>query len=590
MRFEIPQNVSELSDEELNDAISNALDEGRELSALDEHTDEQVSELEKLASFVQEAREESSARETAAQERQERLSAAKSEFSKGEDKPKSEDPDDSADPADDSEQSYSAESEATDSQDSGEELADDSEQTASTEEDQAGEQPAEDNEDQKETVVASSNSAVERVAQNAASPDLPKREPISIVAGAEVPNKALGQQIGGIRELGEAFVEKFKAMSPSGMQGGQNVKYNVATMTLPRQDDLVATSETDQDVFTRAASERRLEGGSLAAARRASDNSNALVAAGWCAPSETLYDLCDTVATDGLYTLPEVQVNRGGIRYTKAPDVSNVDITQIGFRQTEAQAEAGETKSCEEIECATFDEARLDATGICIKAGLLQVAAYPELVDTSVQQYLSLYQHRYSLDTLNEVSDLIGTANTLSGVWESAISLLNAVELVAEGYRQDNFLALDDTLEVVLPHWTLPALRADFAGRTGVDDKSVTDAQLVQFFLDRKISPQFVRHYQPLDTSSGIATTYPTTLEFMMYPAGSYVRGVTDVIRLGTIYDAASLQTNTYTELFAETGMLVAEMCNKGKKVQLPFSVTGRTSAADIVGHFTTGS
>src|SRR5699024_8286689 len=139
---------------------------------------------------------------------------------------------------------------------------------------------------------------------------------------------------------------------------------------------------------------------------------------------------------------------------------------------------------------------------ICIKAGLLQVSAYPELVRNWIETYMVLYQHRYSLDTLTKVQTAIGDPVTLSGVWENALSLLHAIELVAEGYRQDNLLAFNQTLEVVLPHWVLPALRADLANRNGVDATNVTDAELLSHFANRGVSPQFIRHYQDLDTSS----------------------------------------------------------------------------------------
>src|SRR5699024_6510822 len=256
----------------------------------------------------------------------------------------------------------------------------------------------------------------------------------------------------------------FNAMAPA--RKGTRARYNVARLHLPRTDDLIAESNDAQEVFMRASAENRLPGGSLALSRvkdAETKSRSALTAAGWCAPSETLYDLCSVVTADGLYDLPEVQVRRGGIRYTQGPDLSGIDISEIGFVQTEAEAEAGTEKPCLEIPCPDFDDVRLDATGICIKAGLLQVSAYPELVRNWIETYMVLYQHRYSLDTLTKVQAAIGDPVTLSGVWENALSLLHAIELVAEGYRQDNLLAFNQTLEVVLPHWVLPALRADLA-------------------------------------------------------------------------------------------------------------------------------
>lgn len=571
MGFEIPEDIKVLDDAKIAEALDAAFAEAGELAEVETLSDDQVDRMEALANFVTSAQAEVEARATAAAEREQRLAAARAALTRPE-----------AAAAEDVE---TAAEETEPVAEAGEQDKDDEEFAEEAAEVEPVEEKAE------EAVVASGGtSAVERAAKNAERPDAPPRPSVAITAGAEVPNKALGQTIANLDELGETFISKFQAMSPGGMRKGARQRYNVGKMTLPRTDTLVADSVDAQETFMEASREARLPGGSLTASRLKAEPSNALVAAGWCAPSETMYDLCSVITADGLYSLPEVQVRRGGIRYTQGPDLSGIDISDIGFVQTETQAEAGTEKPCLEIPCPDFIEERLDATGICIKAGLLQVSAYPELVREYIETYLTLYQHRYSLDTLTKVQTLIGAANTLTGVWDSALSLLHAIELVAEGYRQDNLLGFDSTLEVVLPHWVLPALRADLANRNGVEQSNVSDADLLAHFATRHVSPQFIRHYQDLDTSSGIAVTYPDEVEFMMYPAGSYVRGVTDVISLDAVYDSVGLSTNTYTALFAETGMLVAEMCTKGKRVNLPLGVTGKTAIANIDQHFTAGS
>src|SRR5262245_12622434 len=63
-----------------------------------------------------------------------------------------------------------------------------------------------------------------------------------------------------------------------------------------------------------AALERRLPGGSLIeSAKLALKKGRALTAAaGWCAPSEVIYDLCELETIDGILDLPEMQTSRGG--------------------------------------------------------------------------------------------------------------------------------------------------------------------------------------------------------------------------------------------------------------------------------------
>jgi hypothetical protein len=82
---------------------------------------------------------------------------------------------------------------------------------------------------------------------------------------------------------------------------------------------------------------------------------------------------------DGILSLPEVNVTRGGIKFTKGPQWADI-YGNIGFTQTEAQAIAGTTKPCYEVTCPTFTDVRLDAVGLCIKAPILTNAAYPEVV------------------------------------------------------------------------------------------------------------------------------------------------------------------------------------------------------------------
>jgi hypothetical protein len=67
-----------------------------------------------------------------------------------------------------------------------------------------------------------------------------------------------------------------------------------------------------------------------------------------------------------------------------------------------------------------------------------------------------------------------------------------------------------------------------------------------------------------------------------MYPAGTFVKGTSDVITLNAVYDAASLATNIYTALFFEQGILVAKMCYEAALITLPFCNTGKTGVASV--------
>jgi hypothetical protein len=78
------------------------------------------------------------------------------------------------------------------------------------------------------------------------------------------------------------------------------------------------------------------------------------------------------------------------------------------------------------------------------------------------------------------------------------------------------------------------------------------------------------------------AVAYPATYQALVYPAGTFVKGTSDVINLNAVYDAASLAANIYTALFFEEGVLVAKMCNEAALVTLPICNAGRTGTANL--------
>ncbi|HEY5421317.1 MAG TPA: major capsid protein, partial [Marmoricola sp.] len=84
------------------------------------------------------------------------------------------------------------------------------------------------------------------------------------------------------------------------------------------------------------------------------------------------------------------------------------------------------------------------------------------------------------------------------------------------------------------------------------------------------------------DLSAPPAVAYPTTYSALIYPAGTFIKGTSDVISLNAVYDSASLATNVYTALFFEEGVLVAKMCNEAALVTLPICNAGRTGAANF--------
>jgi hypothetical protein len=131
----------------------------------------------------------------------------------------------------------------------------------------------------------------------------------------------------------------------------------------------------------------------------------------------------------------------------------------------------------------------------------------------------------------------------------------------------------------VFPYWIRGAIRSDLALRNGVDLLAVSDAQITSYFTDRGVSAQFVYDWQPLTGAAGSFVDWPATAIFLLYAAGTWVKGTSDVITVDTLYDSANLGKNNYTALFTEEGWLVAKTCTDSRAITVNVCANGGVGA-----------
>jgi hypothetical protein len=533
MDFEIPENLDGLGRDEIAALVAKAYEESAAFDKIadEDFTPENLEELEKLANLIETGNATVAKIDAEAQKNADRLANARKAVAKPEPTPEP-DPEPEPEPA-----------------------------------------PVEDEEKVPVTAAAKRKQVTQRLARTTPAPELPERPQATIIASADVPGFGTGAIMGDLDAVAEGFIARFGAMPP-GKVGNMQNRYGVATIKKARTDGLVLEGgqfRSLQDLLQEASRESRLPGGSLTAA------------GGWCAPSETVYDLCTIESTDGLWDVPSVNATRGGLNFTKGPDFSDFYAYAATAFQTEAEAEAGTTKVCIDVECPPFTDVRMDVAYACIRAGILTNSAYPELIRRYVEGVLIAQQHAMTARLISQAETVTGAAISLTDVWANVIGFLAMLELVAEGERQRFRMARSATLEIILPFWTRAAIRADLSNRTGVELTNVTDQMIDAHFATRGLRVQFIYNYQELDvTTAGVATDYPDTVETIMYPAGTFVNLTKDVISLEAIYDSTGLETNTYTAMFAEEGMALANVCHDPRRLSIPFQVTGLTAAAII--------
>ena len=514
------------------------------LVALDEPTIAQVEEAEALHAECTEIATEQAERTTAANEAAERFAALKDATFGTEVEAAEGDPEEEDDEEDETE-----EVEAT--------------EETPAEAEAATEEPA------KVPAASTRKIAAAKQTKRPAVPDSPPTPAVKMNVASEVPGFTLGQEISTLEDISKAVVSRMKGFTPPSGSGQTEdlQKFGVATLRLPFSEDLTIDRHSDDmEVLYRAARESRLEGESLTAA------------GGWCAPSETLYDLPADESLEGILSLPEVQVNRGGIRYTRGPQFADF-YAEAGFIQTEAQAIAGTTKPCYEVDCPTFTDVRLDAVGVCIKVPILTNAAYPELVQRFTSGTLVAHQHMVNANVIGRMVTIAGAARVFTGLGSTVSDSLEALGLVADQRRQTYRLPLSRAMEVVVPFWVKEMFRNDLGRRNGVSPEAITDAQISSHFSVRNLAVQYVYDWQTISLTDEV---YPDTFQALVYPSGTFVKGVSDVINLSAVYDAASLAVNTYTGLFMEQGLLVASLQYAADLVTLPVCNAGRTGIADL--------
>ena len=404
---------------------------------------------------------------------------------------------------------------------------------------------------------------------------------LSLVAAADLPGIATGSSVS-VSDVAQAFVDRtrsvnFGALRSAAKAGKRTVQsFSLASVHKAFPDDLKVTRDSDPDeVLKRAADSSRLPGGSLTAS------------AGWCSPSEVLYELAEEAeTTDGLFSLPEVQVDRGGLRHTLGPDFQSIFTEDdISWNFTEDEVEAGDydgygggTKPCFFVPCPEFVDDRLDVAGVCIRAGLLQERAYPETIERLVRGSLVAHEFKQARRKLERVVNGSTAVQMPANPLGATAPILDAIELQVEDYKQRHRVGRGRALEAVFPYWVRGAIRSDLARRLGVDMLSVSNEQIAGYFGQRGVNAQFVYELDDLTGGAADRTTWPEDFKFLLYLEGSWIAGTQAVITLESVFDSALVEQNIYTQLFTEEGWLVAKRFHDSRVVTVNIDPSGLTA------------
>lgn len=358
-------------------------------------------------------------------------------------------------------------------------------------------------------------------------------------------------------------------------------------------DQRLLTADRDYDKLLKVADERRLPGGSLvmSAQKLVEEQGKSLTAAaGWCAPSETIYQLCELESLDGILDVPEIQADRGGFNI---PEDGGIDFSTIwngignagDTHLSEYDVQNDTTKVCYDVPCPDFVDTRLGVDYFCLSASLLQRRGYPEVISRVSRGAVVALAHKINRGVIADIVTAAGAATTLPvdlGGDDAASALLGGVELGLTDMKYRHRMPFGQTVEAVMPMFALPVIRAALSRRSGVGLLGVSDAQILEWFRIRGAVPRFVYDWQ--DALSGVVgglggatavDTWPATMSFVIYPAGTFTKAVQSVVSLDTIYDSTKLATNEYTAMFVEDGWAVLQTCPDARQYTIAVDVSG---------------
>jgi hypothetical protein len=425
----------------------------------------------------------------------------------------------------------------------------------------------------------------------------PAAPTFSLVAAADVPGFAAGNPIdNGLAGLANAWEVRMMPMVTGNVNSGRDgdrTRVGIARIQRHMPEEFrIQDGRNSTDVkekIDHACDETRLPGGSLTAS------------AGWCAPSEQLYDLCPIRMTqEGLITLPQIQTQRGGIRYPADFDWAAV-WSSIGFELTEEEVIAGREKRCVEVPCPQeWTECRMDVDGLCIRTPILMERGWPERVQQFFEGALLIHAHKQNAKKLARMEALServiipgprpGTNPTDPvvdphgpGAVESLLSILE-LQVQYQRYRDRLSQSGGGTLEMIAPFWIRGVLKSDLRKKLGIDNRwSISDSQIDGYLRNCGVNPQYVYDWQdsfehpmnPGGFGGPIPMRWPNNVKLMLYPSGTFFELSDDVIILDGIYDHASLIKNVYTGLFTEEGWMVCKRCLDSYVIELDLCANG---------------
>jgi hypothetical protein len=388
------------------------------------------------------------------------------------------------------------------------------------------------------------------------------RQPLQLVAAANLPDIAAGTPLDDPLQLARAFMSAYQ--SARGYRGPR-VKVQVARVGGDPRDVFGAERYLGRDAESNEAVLARHVGAEPIRA-----------AGGICIQPNVNYDL-PTVGTDARpfrdQALTRFGADRGGVSTLPSPIITDVagavDVwTELNDQNPGVDPDAAgplvagpATKPCITVDCPNPETTIVEAITRCLEFGNFRARFFPEQVrawlDLVAVQHARFAENRLIAavgagSTQVTQAQALGTTSTILTTLDRAVAAMESRWRIADDGIPLHFSA---------PAWLLDQIRSDLArqmpgGMTTDERYAAADTEIqrwieargvnVTWFLDGEAGQIF-----PIQ-GDGPLVAWPANVICYLYPEGSWLFLDGGELDLGIVRDSATNATNDY-QVFAET-------------------------------------
>lgn len=408
----------------------------------------------------------------------------------------------------------------------------------------------------------------EQVATEITSEDVPQENapvaaaaaPISIRAGGDIPGITAGSELPDMDSVVEAMTRKVNAMRGVSGNGEQII---VASIQHP---------EAGEERTLRAGD---LEGNSRKIRALLNDpealTPEALTAGGWCAPRTPIYDVPTVGTTERPVQqgLPTFRADRGGITWVAPPTLPGFELATslwrydgtnwVAYTDPEGTVEAtpNDEKPCLLVECGNEYSVDVDAVPFCLTFDNLTARAFPEWVRATTELTMVAQARFAEQKSLAQLFSLAatGTAGTITTALGAARDFFLGVRMAAAAKRHEHRMSETAPLQLLAPRWLATAIAVDLG--LGEQFDNVSLSQVDGYFAELNIQPIWYIDDVPGQDAFESQSALPAVANWLLFPAGTYVRLDNGELNLGVVRTKEDVKKNRYTE-FSETFETIA--------------------------------